>query len=105
MAPAIVFPTIIRNTTTTGQGEPLGFIFAVDGYYDPEFGLMSVDGKPVAMDALQPGVGNIFQSATDISRWRAAASNLGLDLQLSDAAVAIAAVGVGVGQHHRSAGQ
>ncbi|MEZ4836843.1 MAG: hypothetical protein R2873_33430 [Caldilineaceae bacterium] len=34
VAPAIVFPTIIRNTTTTGQGEPLGFIFAVDGYYD-----------------------------------------------------------------------
>ncbi|HZD11558.1 MAG TPA: hypothetical protein VE553_09465, partial [Candidatus Binatia bacterium] len=28
VAPAIVFPTIIRNTRS-GQGEPLGFIFAV----------------------------------------------------------------------------
>ncbi len=93
VAPSIVFPTIIRNTST-GQGEPLGFIFAVDSHYDQEFGLHSIDGEAVAMESLEPGVGNIFQSATQLFAMAAAAAgNLGLDLQLSDAAVAIAAVG------------
>ena len=55
----IVFPTIIRNTTT-GQGEPLGFIMAVDDEYTRGFGLHSVDGQAVTMERLRPGVGNIF---------------------------------------------
>jgi hypothetical protein len=93
VAPAIVFPTIIRNVNT-GQGEPLGFIFAVDSYYDQEFGLHNVNGEPVTMDALQPGVGNIFQSATNLFVMAgASARNLGIDLELSEAAVAVAAVG------------
>ena len=36
VAASILFPTIIRNTST-GQGEPLGFIFAVDNDYDESF--------------------------------------------------------------------
>lgn len=59
-AGAIVFPTIVRNVHT-GQGEPLGFIFAVDDSYTADFGLADVDGRPLRMESLQPGVGSIFQ--------------------------------------------
>ncbi|MEZ4710113.1 MAG: hypothetical protein R3A44_23115 [Caldilineaceae bacterium] len=59
------FPTIIRNVSS-GQGEPLGFVFAVDGDYDQSFGLTTVDGEPVQMDALQPGIGNIFVQASNL---------------------------------------
>lgn len=63
VAGAIVFPTIIRNTTT-GQSEPLGFIYAVDDQYPATFGLRSTNGQPLAMDSLQPGVGNVFLQAS-----------------------------------------
>lgn len=59
MAGAIFFPSVVRNATT-GQGEPIGFIFAVDDEYTSEFGLHDVSGAPVRMDVLQPGVGNIM---------------------------------------------
>ena len=60
---AIVFPTISRNTAT-GAGEPLGFIYAVDDQYPQTFGLLSVDGQPLEMTALQPGIGNVFLQAS-----------------------------------------
>ncbi len=59
MAGAIFFPSVVRNATT-GQGEPIGFIFAVDDEYTSEFGLHDISGAPVRMDVLQPGVGNIM---------------------------------------------
>ncbi len=59
MAGAIFFPSVVRNATT-GQGEPIGFIFAVDDEYTSEFGLHDTSGAPVHMDVLQPGVGNIM---------------------------------------------
>ena len=59
MAGAIFFPSVVRNATT-GQGEPIGFIFAVDDEYTSEFGLHDTSGAPVRMDVLQPGVGNIM---------------------------------------------
>lgn len=59
VAGAIVFPTIIRNTTT-GASEPLGFIYAVDDQYPKAFGLRSVTGQPLEMNTLQPGIGNVF---------------------------------------------
>ena len=65
VASSILFPTIIRNVST-GQGEPLGFIFTLDGDYDQHFGLTTVAGEPVQMDALQPGVGNIFMQASKL---------------------------------------
>ncbi len=65
LAPAIVLPTIIRNTAT-GQGEPLGFIFAVDDAYSEQFGLATIAGEPARLDALSAGVGNIFQVALDL---------------------------------------
>ena len=65
LAPAIVFPTIIRNVST-GQGEPFGFIFAVDDQYDRQFGLHTVQGQPVTMASLRPGAGNIFQLASNL---------------------------------------
>ena len=46
IAGSILFPTIIRNVST-GQGEPLGFIFAVDEGYDTGFGLHEVGGEQV----------------------------------------------------------
>ena len=65
VAGSIVFPTIIRNVST-GQSEPLGFIFAVDNAYAEDFGLTTVDGKPLTMDTLRPGVGNIFVQASNL---------------------------------------
>ena len=59
MAGAIFFPSVVRNATT-GQGEPIGFIFAIDDEYTTEFGLHDQSGAPVRMDVLQPGVGNIM---------------------------------------------
>ncbi|GIV77021.1 MAG: hypothetical protein KatS3mg050_1415 [Litorilinea sp.] len=98
VAASIVFPTIVRNVNT-GQGEPLGFIFAVDGAYDADFGLHSVDGRPVRMAELQPGVGNIFVAAADLFTAvqgvvRQAGTTLGVeDLGVLQAATAVAAVG------------
>ena len=62
---------------SSGQGEPFGFIFAVDDDYDQQFGLNTVDGEPVEMEALEPGIGNIFGQAANLfgmvgdfgSRW------------------------------------
>ncbi|MFN2202993.1 MAG: ABC transporter permease [Caldilineaceae bacterium] len=62
---AIVFPTILRNTST-GAGEPLGVIYAVDDQYPQTFGLVSVDGRPLEMTSLQPGIGNIFLQASNL---------------------------------------
>ena len=59
VAGSILFPTIIRNVST-GQGEPLGFIFAVDEGYDTGFGLHNVDGVPVRTADLRTGIGNVF---------------------------------------------
>jgi len=59
VAGAIVFPTIIRNATS-GASEPIGFIYAVDDQYPQTFGLRSVTGEALAMDTLQPGIGNVF---------------------------------------------
>ena len=94
VAASIVFPTIIRNTTT-GQGEPLGFIMAVDDEYTRGFGLHSVDGQAVTMERLRPGVGNIFVLAGRLFGWaNQAGSRLGLgSLKPSDVATAIAGAG------------
>ncbi len=56
LAPSIAFPTIIRDRTS-GQGIPLGFIVAVNNEYDEEFGLTTVDGKPVQMEDAAHGRG------------------------------------------------
>jgi putative ABC transport system permease protein len=94
VAGSILFPTIIRNTTT-GQGEPLGFIFAVDNDYDQRFGLTSVDGEAVQMESLQTGVGNIFvQAANLFGTIEQTGASLGFgNVTISDVAVATAAVG------------
>ena len=94
VAGSIIFPTIIRNRTT-GQGEPFGFIFAVDNDYDQLFGLTSVDGEPVEMESLQTGVGNIFAQASNLfGMIENAGASLGLEgVSISDVALATAAVG------------
>ena len=94
LAPAIVFPTIIRNVST-GQGEPFGFIFAVDDQYDGPFGLHTVQGQPVTMAALRPGAGSVFQLASNLfatASQTAAGYGLG-PIKLSDVARALAAAG------------
>lgn len=93
VAASILFPTIIRNNTT-GQGEPLGFIFAVDNDYDQSFGLTSVDGDQVEMETLRPGIGNIFDMAANLFGMAGdLAQRTGLNVQPSDIAIATAAVG------------
>jgi putative ABC transport system permease protein len=76
LAPSIAFPTIIRDRTS-GQGVPLGFIVAVNNEYDEQFGLTTVDGKPVQMEDLRTGVGNIFAQASNLFRW---ADSIGINV-------------------------
>jgi putative ABC transport system permease protein len=97
VAGSILFPTIIRNVSS-GQGEPLGFIFAVDDEYGEQFGLVTVDGEAVAMDSLEPGVGNIFGRTADLFGLVGDfGAQLGLDESaLSGAAALTAAVGAAV---------
>ncbi|MCB0189966.1 MAG: hypothetical protein KDE31_37100, partial [Caldilineaceae bacterium] len=94
VASSIIFPTIIRNVST-GQGEPLGFVFAVDSDYDQHFGLTTVSGEPLQMDSLQPGVGNIFAHASKLFTLVQSEGKrlLGDSFSLSDVALATAALG------------
>ena len=98
VAGSIIFPTIVRNVNT-GQGEPLGFIFAVDENYTKEFGLHDSDGVAVRMADLQPGVGNIFVGAANLFAGTQTligntAANFGLEnVGVVEAGAAIAAVG------------
>jgi putative ABC transport system permease protein len=93
VAGSILFPTIIRNTST-GQGEPLGFVFAVDADYDQQFGITTVEGERVTMATLQPGVGNIFAQAANVfGMAQDLAAQAGLNVNISDLAVAAAGVG------------
>lgn len=94
VAGSIVFPTIIRDVSS-GQGEPLGFIFAVDDDYDRQFGLSSVDGTPLEMEALEPGVGNIFAQASNLFGLAGQLTSqvTGGNFSISNVALATAAVG------------
>ncbi|MCB0110136.1 MAG: hypothetical protein KDE53_29645, partial [Caldilineaceae bacterium] len=94
VASSILFPTIIRNVSS-GQSEPLGFVFAVDGDYDQSFGLTTVEGEPVKMDALQPGIGNIFVQASNLFSIAQSQGQrlLGDNFSLSNVALATAALG------------
>ena len=60
----IFFPTVIRDMST-GQGAPLGMIFAVTDTYTAEFGLHDLDGNSVLPSQLRPGVGNVFASFSE----------------------------------------
>ncbi len=60
----IFFPTVIRDMST-GQGSPLGMIFAVNDTYTAEFGLHDLDGNSVLPSQLRPGVGNVFVSFSE----------------------------------------
>ncbi len=84
LAPSIAFPTIIRDRTS-GQGVPLGFIVAVNNEYDEQFGLTTIDGKPVQMEDLRTGVGNIFAQASNLFRW---ADSIGVNVNSVAAVVA-----------------
>ncbi|MBX7236985.1 MAG: FtsX-like permease family protein [Caldilineales bacterium] len=84
LAPSIAFPTIIRDRTS-GQGVPLGFIVAVNNEYDEQFGLTTIDGKPVQMEDLRTGVGNIFAQASNLFRW---ADSIGVNVDSVAAVVA-----------------
>ena len=94
LAPSIAFPTIIRDRTS-GQGIPLGFIVAVNNEYDEQFGLTTVDGKPVQMEDLRTGVGNIFAQASNLFRW---ADSIGINVNSVAAGVAQAGALITQGQ-------
>ncbi len=94
LAPSIAFPTIIRDRTS-GQGVPLGFIVAVNNEYDEQFGLTTVDGKPVQMEDLRTGVGNIFAQASNLFRW---ADSIGINVNSVAAGVAQAGALITQGQ-------
>lgn len=65
VAPAILFPTIIRNRTT-GQGEPYGFIMGVDDAFPQDFGMVATDGSPIDPAGLRPGVGTLFDLSSNL---------------------------------------
>ncbi len=64
LAGAIFMPTAIRNLSS-GQGEPLGVVFAVDSSYESEFGLHSIEGQNLEIETLQPGLGPVFVSGKE----------------------------------------
>ena len=95
VAGSILFPTIVRNVNT-GQGEPLGFIFAVDEQYDSGFGLHDVEGVPVRTADLRPGVGDVFVDLLGL--WRqtgSAAGEIGSALGEEGIGVPEAALAIG----------
>ena len=98
VAPSILWPIIVRNRTT-GQGEPIGFIFAVDDEYREQFGLSTIDGQPADMSTLRPGVGNVFElAATLVQAGNLGASNIATDLGFEGVGLTeIAAGAVAVG--------
>ncbi|MEZ4709935.1 MAG: FtsX-like permease family protein [Caldilineaceae bacterium] len=101
VAPSIIFPTIIRDNSS-GQGEPFGFIFAVDEQYPEQFGLLTIEGEAVDVAGLRPGAGNFFETATQVFSMvtgsaQDIAARLGYeDLTVSDMAMGIAAVGAAI---------
>jgi putative ABC transport system permease protein len=93
VAGSILFPTIIRNTST-GQGEPLGFVFAVDQDYDEQFGITTIEGERVSTAELARGVGNIFAQAANVfGMAQDLARRAGINVNISDLAVAAAGLG------------
>ena len=98
IAGSILFPTIIRNVNT-GQGEPLGFIFAVDEGYDTGFGLHDVDGEPVRTADLRDGIGDVFVDLVGL--WEQTGETAGVigtalgmeEVGLVETALALGAVG------------
>ena len=107
IAPSILFPTIIRNVSS-GQSEPLGFIFAVNDEYTADFGLHSIDGQPVEMAGLDTGVGNIFETSFNLllslaSGTEQAADQAGLDI--SPGALALAGIGAFLSQQGLDLGE
>jgi len=102
VAGAIVFPTIIRNIAT-GQSEPIGFIYAVDDTYPAAFGLKAVTGQPLAMQSLEPGIGNIFLQASKLfavvpeltRQFNSLSAQLPADAQLSVPSLAPVLAGLG----------
>ena len=95
VAGSILFPTIIRNVRT-GQGEPLGFIFAVDENYDTGFGLHDVNGAPVHTDDLRSGVGDVIVALVRLwEQAEEAANEIGATFGVEDVGMAEAALAVG----------
>ena len=98
VAPAILFPVIVRDRTT-GQGEPYGFLFAVDNSYVDDFGLVSVDGRPLDVESLAAGAGNVISGATnvvDLLGTAAVDTATQLDIENADlATLTLGAVGAG----------
>lgn len=95
VAGSILFPTIVRNVST-GQGEPLGFIFAVDEGYDTGFGLHASDGTPVRTADLRPGLGDVFIDLVNL--WEQsgeAAGVIGTALGVEDAGLVGTALALG----------
>ncbi len=94
VAGSILFPTIIRNSST-GQGEPIGFIFAVDDDYDRQFGLNSIAGEALEVEQLSSGVGNVFLQASNLfGAVGALGERAGLNLSASSIAAAAGAIGL-----------
>ena len=98
MAGSILFPTIVRNVST-GQSEPLGFIFAVDENYDTEFGLHDIDGAPAHTGDLRSGVGDVVVDLVRLWKQTGEAvyeigAALGVeDVGLTEAALVAGAIG------------
>ena len=95
IAGSILFPTIIRNVNT-GQGEPLGFIFAVDEGYDTGFGLHEVGGEQVRTADLRPGIGDVFVDLVGL--WEQTgdtAGEIGMALGLEEVGLVETALAVG----------
>ena len=68
---------------------------AVNNEYDEQFGLTTVDGKPVQMEDLRTGVGNIFAQARNLFSW---ADSIGINVDSVAAGLAQAGALITQGQ-------
>ena len=93
--PTVWTEAVVVTQRVANAAERGGFVFAVDSDYDQKFGLTSVDGQTVKMDALQPGIGNIFAQAANLFSLAQSAGQrlVGNSFKISDVALATAAVG------------
>lgn len=67
LAPLTLVPCTVRDTTS-GLGEPIGFIMGVGPEYEQQFGLHTADGRPAAVAELSPGLSRLVQMASPLLR-------------------------------------
>ena len=65
LAPLTLVPCTVRNSTS-GLGEPIGFLVGIGPEYEQQFGLHTADGRPATVAELSPGLSRLVQMASPL---------------------------------------